>query len=419
MDLFCLGGFREVGRNAFFIKTDKGVVFDYGVKVETGENPVWPKTQVTDLFLTHGHLDHLGNSAVLHKKTHCNIYATFPTTDYADLLLRDSLKIAKIKEQPIRYSPADIINLKKAFKKVSYGEEIKLSSKTSVEIWDAGHMPGSSIFILKYKDKNKTKKILYTGDFKLEPTRLVYGARFDSKDIDVVAMECTYSSREHPPREEAEENLYEAIKQTIESGGIALLPVYAIRAAEILMILDRFGANWPIYLDGMAKDATNIALAHPEFVRDSKKLHDAAENAISLYENEERNNAIKEPCVILTTGAAMEGGPIVHYMKQLYNRENCTIIFTGYQIPRTAGRYLLDTGQYTIGAINLKVKMKILSFDFSAHAGRSELLKFVQKTSPQKVICMHGDYCEKFATEIKSRFGISAIAPKNSDRLKV
>ncbi|MEM2954376.1 MAG: MBL fold metallo-hydrolase [Candidatus Nanoarchaeia archaeon] len=419
MDLFCLGGFREVGRNALFVKTDKGVIFDYGVKVETGENPAWPKATVTDALLTHGHLDHLGNSAVLYKNTRCNVYATSPTIDYADLLLRDSLKISKLKGQQTKYSPTDIINLKKALKKISYGDEISLSSKTSIEIWDAGHMPGSCIFVLKYKDKNKYKKILYTGDFKLDPTRLVCGARFDAKDIDVAVMECTYGSKEHPSREESEKNLYEAIRQTVESGGIALLPVYAIRAAEILMILDQFGANWPVYLDGMAKSATNIALAHPEFVRNSKKLHDAVENAIPLFENEERNNAIQEPCVILTTGAAMEGGPIVHYMKQLYNRDDCAIIFTGYQIPRTAGRYLLDTGQYTIGAINLKVKMKILSFDFSAHAGRSELLKFVQKVSPEKVICMHGDYCEKFATEIKSRFGINAIAPKNGDKIIV
>jgi putative mRNA 3-end processing factor len=99
-------------------------------------------------------------------------------------------------------------------------------------------------------------------------------------------------------------------------------------------------------------------------------------------------------------------------MKQLYPREDCKIIFTGYQIPKTAGRYLLDTGQYILGAVNMKVKMKIESFDFSSHAGRSELLKFVQKIRPEKVVCLHGEYCEKFATEINSRFGIKAIAPK-------
>jgi predicted metal-dependent RNase len=66
------------------------------------------------------------------------------------------------------------------------------------------------------------------------------------------------------------------------AGGGRLSP---LRRAE----LDKFGANWPIYLDGMAKTATSIAMSHPEFVKDHNALHSAVENAIPLYENEERN----------------------------------------------------------------------------------------------------------------------------------
>lgn len=413
--LHCLGGFREVGRNAVLLESDKKVMLDFGTKVESGEGPLQPKPKVDALFISHGHLDHLGNAALLYKKTHCGVYATPPTADYTDLLLRDSLKVAKLKGFPIRYSPADIFDLKRGIKKIYYGDEIKLGPKTKVEIWDAGHITGSNIFVFN----SQGRKILYTGDFKLDSQRVVTGARYDSKDIDTVIMETTYSNREQTDRDEEEKKLYAAIKETLDGGGTALLPVFAGRAAEILMILDKFGANWPIYLDGMAKDATNIAMSHPDFLKDVDALHSAIENAIPLYETEERNNAMREPCVILTTGAAMEGGPIVHYMKQLYPREDCSIMFTGYQIPKTAGRYLLDTGQYILGAINLHVKMKINAFEFSAHASRSELMKFVQKIQPRKVVCMHGDFCEKFATELKGRFSVDAIAPKSGDTIKI
>jgi putative mRNA 3-end processing factor len=415
MRLHCLGGFREVGRNAVFLEGEKNVMLDYGTKVETSEAPKMPKERVDAQFLTHGHLDHLGNTAALYSKTHCKSYTTAPSVEYCDLLLHDSMKIAKIKGYQLKYGLGDVLNLKKAFQRVHYGDEIKVGPKTTVGIWDAGHIPGSCIFVVN----SNGKKILYTGDFKLDPQRVVAGARYDGKNIDTVIMETTYSSRDHPDRAESEKGLYNAIKGTVENGGIALLPIYSIRAPEILMILDKFGANWPIYLDGMAKAATSIAMSHPEFVQDHDALHSAVENAIPLYETEERNNAMREPGVILTTGAAMEGGPIIHYMKQLYPREDCTIMFTGYQIPKTAGRYLLDTGQYICGAINMKVKMKIESFDFSSHAGRSELLGFVQKIRPEKVVCLHGEYCEKFATEINSRFGIKAIAPKMGDVVKL
>jgi Cft2 family RNA processing exonuclease len=93
-------------------------------------------------------------------------------------------------------------------------------------------------------------------------------------------------------------------------------------------------------------------------------------------------------------------------------------VFTGFQIPRTAGRYLLDTGRYVADEVDLAVKMAIHSLDFSAHSGRTQLLEFVNKIRPKNVICMHGDYCERFATELKGRFGIETVAPKTGDVLK-
>ena len=87
-------------------------------------------------------------------------------------------------------------------------------------------------------------------------------------------------------------------------------------------------------------------------------------------------------------------------------------------IPRTAGRYLQDTGRFVAEGIDLKVKMNMHYLDFSAHAGRSELFEFVRKINPKQVICIHGDYCERFATELKGR-GYEAIAPRNGDVVKL
>jgi len=125
------------------------------------------------------------------------------------------------------------------------------------------------------------------------------------------------------------------------------------------------------------------------------------------------------PCVIVTTGGCMDGGPIVHYLKHLYARKDCALIMTGFQIPKTAGRYLVDTGRYVTEELDLKIGMQMYQLDFSGHAGRTELLRFVSKIRPKKVICMHGDYCQRFATELKGRFGIEAIAPKNGDVVNV
>jgi len=413
--IHCLGACQEVGRNAFLVESNKSkVMLDYGSKVDTGEMPLLPKSKVDALFITHGHLDHLGMAPYLNRRTNCKVYSTAPTYEFTNLLLRDALKIAKIKERDAHYTPTDIFNMNKNHSKINYADEIKIGD-AKIDVWDAGHVPGSAMFVVKVDGK----KILYTGDFNMNPTRLVNGAKFDVKNVDAVVMENTYSSRDHPPRDEQEKEFYKSVKETIERGGVVIIPTFSTRAPEILLILDHFGANFPIYLDGMAKEALSITLDHPEFIKDAKKLHHAADNAIMLYETEERNNAMKEPCVIVTTGGSMEGGPIVHYMKNLYAREDSSILMTGYQQPKTAGRYLEDTGRYVVGAIDFKVKMQLKKFDFSGHSGRTELMSFVQKARPKKLIAIHGEYCEKFATEMKGRFGIDTYAPQIGDVIKV
>ena len=38
-----------------------------------------------------------------------------------------------------------------------------------------------------------------------------------------------------------------------------------------------------------------------------------------------------------------------------------------------------------------KVECEVIYYDFSAHAGHSELIEFARKCSPEKVVLMHSD----------------------------
>jgi putative mRNA 3-end processing factor len=250
-------------------------------------------------------------------------------------------------------------------------------------------------------------------------TRLLNGAKINVKDIDILIMESTNSNRDHPPRKETEKKFFEAVQGTIANEGIAVIPSFAIgRAAEILMVLDSFKPDFPVYLDGMARVATEISLKDPEFIRDAKALKKAFKRVRLIETDSERKKIVKKPCAIVTTSGLLEGGPSVGYVKSLYNNSESSIIFTGFLIPKTAGRYLVDTGRFVTEGFDLKIKMNIEKLDFSAHAGRNDLFNFVNKMRPEKVICMHGDYCERFATELRGR-GFDAIAPKNGDTLNI
>ena len=418
MIIKCLGGCREVGKNAFLIKGQKeNILLDYGVEVETGTLPIDPG-QVDHAFIAHAHLDHTGGTAVLMKqKTPPQIYSTSVTFEMIPMLLKDSLKIARLKGHEQHYTEMDIRRMKKYQNNVMFGDSIQ-TKETTVDIHDSGHIPGSFIPIVNIQGK----RILYTSDFGMSDSRLLTGTKIkELKNIDVAIMECTYSNKNHPDRKETEKKLYELARDTIENGGTALIPAFAVgRSAEVITALNSFKPKFPIYLDGMAKQATEITLNHPQFLRNAKELAAAVKKVNFIKNHEDRKDALKSPCAIVTTGGCIDGGPAVHYIKRLWDKPENTMIFTGYQIPKTAGRYLLDTGRYVSEEMDLKFKMAIHSLDFSGHAGRDELFEFVKVVRPKKVIAIHGDNCQRFATEIRGRFeDVEAVAPKNGDEFEL
>jgi len=413
MKINCLGGFREVGRNAVLIKGKESILFDYGVKVETNEIPK-PVEKVDNIILGHAHLDHCGSLPILYRKFKVPIFSTIATFDQAHLLLKDSLKIARIREFVKHFGESDIEKMKKNEVLITYGQRFE-AENFAMDVFDAGHIPGSIAPLIEVNGK----RILYVSDFNTNPTRLLNGARIDAKDVDVLILESTYSNRNHPDRRETEKKFFEAIQGTIANGGVAVLPCFAVgRSAEILMILDSFKSNFPIYLDGMAKEATQIALDYPEFIKDPKALRKALDDVKPIYSNDERKKIVKEPCAIVTTSGMLEGGPSVLYVKYLYDNIESSIIFTGFILPRTAGRYLVDTGRFVTEGFDLKIKMGIHQYDFSAHSGRDDLFNFVNKIKPGKIVCIHGDNCERFATELRGR-GFDAVAPKNGETIDI
>ncbi len=411
MRIKCLGGFREVGRNAILLEGKENLLLDYGIKVESSEIPLMPKEHIDGLLLSHPHLDHCGVVPIIRS----HLYATAATLDQARLLLKDSIKIAKLKGHTLRFSERDVERMNVS--RITYGQQFDIGQAT-IDVFDSGHVPGSCGFLIN----TNNKKIFYTGDFKLSETRLLNGARFDLNDIDVLLMENTYSYKEHPPREQVESELVEIINNTLAQDGNVLVSTFAVgRAAELLMVLDSYKIKYPVFLDGMAKEAVDITLRYPELLRDYKALKKAVENVIPLYSQADRKMSLKRPSVIVTTSGMLSGGPVVHFLEKLHKAPNCSLVFSGFQVPKTPGRILLDTGKFVDeeNKIKFDVKMKIKYLDFSAHASRSELLEFIKKTNPEKTVLLHGDRCEEFAGEIKESFGINAVAPENGDSIEI
>lgn len=66
----------------------------------------------------------------------------------------------------------------------------------------------------------------------------------------------------------------------------------------------------------------------------------------------------------------------------------------------------------------VKVNSQVEQYDFSAHAGDSELKALVSRfcrNGTEVVFMVHGEHTEEFAAWARENFGCNAIAPKNGE----
>ena len=114
----------------------------------------------------------------------------------------------------------------------------------------------------------------------------------------------------------------------------------------------------------------------------------------------------------------LQAGPIHSYIQKLYHREDCKLILTGYQAEGTPGKTLLEKKVFPTNGENLDIKMGVEFMDFSAHIGRDNLMKFIEKVKPQTIVPVHGDHTKEFADELKQK-GFEAHALKNGETISV
>jgi putative mRNA 3-end processing factor len=324
------------------------------------------------------------------------VFATRPTQFVTELLARDSLKIAGLEGYPEPFTHEDIETLQDAWVDVRLGRSFELDG-LEVTPTSAGHIPGSTMFLVEGEDRT-----LFTGDLNTIPTRLMAPAKPVS--CDTLIVESTYAGREHRPRREIESEFLDAIDAVVERGGVAVVPAFAVgRTQEVLLVLQRGG--YEVWLDGMGRSVCEIYLDHPESVKDFPALEAAYEAANVVRNPKSREMALKGD-VIVTTSGMVEGGPVFYYLSKMERDRKSALFLTGYQVPGTGGRQILDEKRYEGDSGMHEVACEVRQFDFSAHLGHSQLLKFIRDCDPQRVALVHGDKRELIAREIDKEFDV-------------
>ncbi len=454
--LTSLGGCREVGRSCFLLSTPESkVMIDCGVNVGSDDNmtpylyvpEMQPFKDLDAVVLTHAHLDHQGLVPLLYKYGYEGpVYCTPPTRDMTVLLQLDYIDVAAKDGKRIPYESADVRNALKHTITMDFEEVTDIAPDIKLTFHNAGHIIGSAISHFHIGDG--LHNVVVTGDFKYGPTRLFNPAVNKFPRVETVITESTYgaSNALQPSLKDAERHLQQVIKNTIQKGGVVVIPAFAVgRSQEAMIVIEeaiRKGIidDVPVYLDGMIWEATAIHATYPEYLNNDlrKLIFQKGQNPFlaecfkPVDSNELRKKIISEPhpCVILATSGMMSGGPVIEYFKAFAPGEKNTLIFVGYQADGTLGRRIqkgwkeipVSSGRGGTETVEMNMNVEVVD-GFSGHSDRRQLMDYFKKMRPQpeRVFTEHGDErsCVDLASSIYRKRKIETRALTNLETVRL
>jgi len=377
------------------------------------------------VVLTHAHLDHTGLLPRLVKDGYGGpIFANPATIDLTTLLLKDSAHLqeddaerARTKgysrhanPQPL-YTADDVDPVLRAMKPMPRKGGFDISPEFHIESYDAGHILGSSSLVLTITDNGKKNVVIFSGDIGRYNQPILNDPSTPAANADVLLCESTYGDREHEPGDPAE-LLAAVVNRVAKRGGSIVVPAFAIGRAQTFMYYLRQLEDQqriprlPVYVDSpMALSATDLYVKYREDhdLEFSREDNNGKGDPLDVHqfhltrtadESKQINN-VKTPCIIISASGMVTGGRVLHHLIQRLPDPRNAVILAGFQAQGTRGRALQE-GAKTIRLFGqeIPVNTEIVELgQFSAHAGKSELLRWLTglPAPPKQTYLVHGE----------------------------
>ncbi len=430
MKLTFIGAAHEVTGSCNYLEAcGKKILIDCGMEqgkdiYENIEIPVL-YSEIDYVFLTHAHIDHAGHLPLIYAKGFKGkILATQATCDLCEIMLEDSAHIqefeAKWKTRKAKrsgreevfplYTLEDAKGVQKHFVPCDYDKTIDVFEGVKIRFADAGHLLGSASIEVCIREKNISKKIVFSGDIGNVNKPIIRNPEYLNQ-ADYVVMESTYGDRRHPEWKNQIPQIAEIIKRTFDRGGNLVIPAFAVgRTQELLYYIREIKEKnmvegyegFEVYVDSpLANKATNVFTKNliECFDDETRELLEKGINPLTFpglktavsSEESMQINFISHPKVIISASGMCDAGRIRHHLKHNLWREESTVMFTGYQANGTLGRNILD-GQKQVRIFGEEIEVKaeiVLVEGMSGHADVDGLERWVGnfKEKPKRVIC--------------------------------
>jgi metallo-beta-lactamase family protein len=397
------------------------------------------------VVLSHAHIDHSGLLPMLIKHGYRgSIVATPATRDLCSIMLMDSAHIQQkdaewlTKKQmtfiPPLYRQEDVQETMRRFISVPYELPYAVAPGVTLTFHDAGHVLGSAMVELNYEEAGTARRFIFSGDIGRKNLSILQDP-WEPTEADVVMMEGTYGDRDHDPVTQMDEKLARYINETAARGGKVIVPSFALeRAQEIIFAIKRLQIakaipEIPVIVDSpMTVNVTEVFRLHTEsFDEEFREVKDEAGDPfqprniryIRASEESIALNAMKEPAVIISAAGMCEHGRILHHLRNNCADPKNTILIVGFQAANTLGRKIVER-QRTIRIFGvdreLNAQVHVMN-EFSAHAGREELIGFAARFTDrlERVLLVHGENgalgALRDALEAKGRKGVHIMQP--------
>ena len=525
MHITFYGAVREVTGSMHMVTTEKDhILLDCGMfqgrrKEADLKNRVLPFDPglVTNLILSHAHMDHSGRIPLLTKNDFSGrIICTRATMDACNYMLPDSAKIQESDAAYLNYKQLraflvelessgkktkgqqEILNkVKKILKKdrqeldqekinalisrhhiehveplytmaetehalgffngYPYRKPITVGTNLTCTLYEAGHILGSAISILKWQENGRNFTIGYTGDIGRFDKPIIKNpaTHFQEPDreIDLMIMESTYGDRLHEPVADLKPHLARILNEAAEQRGTILIPSFAFgRTQELLYVLheiydEKLAPQYPIYVDSpLATQMTKVFGEHPElYDRDTHKTFlEKGKNPfmfdkihfVNSVEQSMKLNRDETPHIVISASGMCEAGRILHHLRFKIHKKNTTILIVGFMAQNTLGRRLVEKSQeyeksgktgnppmlkFLGKEYPLKARVLMLG-GFSAHGDRNEMTRWLKESNLKikRIALVHGeeDQSIAFADHLNGE-KFNAFVPKAGETISV